>query len=211
MKKPSHESLALAVAEGRASAEDRARVERDPRLAGLAADFRVLLYALDAAPADSGPPEHLLHWARVWARETGPRPSTPIVSRLLGILAFGMPEFAEVRGVATGGPAVLYGDEHHQLDIRIEPSKEETFSIRGQVVPTGDADLCPDSWSIRLVGRDGVVHRAISDEHGVFHFSGLAEISGMALIAERGVDRLIVPRLVSKSGQANARSKDDDR
>ncbi len=208
MKNPSPESLALAVAEGRASAEDRARVERDPNLAGLAAEFRRLLDALKTASVDSGPPEHLLHWARVWAREAAPRPATPVVSRLLEILAFGMPGFAPVRGMAAGGPAVLYGDERHQLDIRMEPLRDDAFSIRGQVVPIGDGGRRLDPWSIRLVARGGEVLQAVSDEDGVFQFPGPVDVDGMALIAERGTERLIVPRLVSK---AIARSKDDDR
>ncbi len=193
----STESLALAIAEGRATPAESARAECDPELGALVTGFRTLLGALDEARTTADVPQALMHWARVWAQEATPRPQT-FVSRILGILAYGAPQLAAVRGAAMGGPAVLYGDEDHQLDVRLEPQHEGAYRVRGQVVPTaktGDSDSGP--WAIRLVRFDGTVIRTHSDDIGDFRFDALREVKGLSLVAERGSKRLIIPRLVT--------------
>ena len=193
----STESLALAIAEGRATPEESARAEGDPKISSLVTGFQNLLGALDEARTTADVPPALMHWARVWAHEAVPRPQT-FVSRILGILAHGAPQLSAVRGTAMGGPAVLYGDDDHQLDVRLKPQHGGTWLVRGQVVPTantGDPDSGP--WAIRLVRSDGTVIRTHSDEIGDFRFDALPDVKGLSLVAERGSKRLIIPRLVS--------------
>lgn len=196
----STETLALAIAEGRASPEEIAQAERDPRLGVLVTGFRKLLSALDEARAlGADPPEALLHWARVWAHEAAPRRPS-VVSRLLEVLAYGAPCLAAVRGVTTGGPAVLYGDDTYHLDVRLEPQEDGAHRIRGQVVPIAETDeKTQGPWSIRVVGPRGMILRALSDEDGDFRVNALPCVNGLSLVAERGSERLIVPRLATPS------------
>jgi hypothetical protein len=211
MMKTSILSLALAIAEGHASPEERAQVESNPELAAQVEEFRRLLGALAEARAFDAPPDHLMHWARVWARQAAPaRPS--MVSRLMEVLAFGVPQTAAVRGVRAGGPAVLYGSEAHQLDVRLEPRKDGTFRMRAQIVPTGDIDDDSRPWSIRMVGTQGSVFRTLSDEDGGFRFDSLPDVAGLSLVAERGTERLIVPRLVAPANEEETEQyrADDD-
>jgi len=187
-------SLALAIAEGHASPEERAQVESNPELAAQVAEFRQLLGALAEARAFDDPPDHLMHWARVWARQAAPaRPSM-------------------VRGVRAGGPAVLYGSEAHQLDVRLEPRKDGTFRMRAQIVPTGEINDDGRPWSIRMVGTQGSVFRTLSDEDGGFRFDSLPDVVGLSLVAERGTERLIVPRLVAPANEEETEQyrADDD-
>lgn len=193
----STESLALAIAEGRATPEESAQAERDPNLGALVTGFRELLGALDEARTTADVPPTLMHWARVWAHEAAPRPQ-PFVSRILGILAYGAPQLAAVRGPAMGGPAVLYGNDDHQLDVRLEPQHDGTCRVRGQVVPIANTDDSGSGpWDIRLVKSDGNVIRTHSDDIGDFRFDALPDAKGLSLIAERGSKRLIIPRLVT--------------
>jgi hypothetical protein len=212
MMKTSILSLALAIAEGHASPAECAQVENNPQLAAQVAEFRQLLEALAEARTFDDPPDHLMHWARVWARQAAPaRPS--MVSRLMEVLAFGVPQTAAVRGVRAGGPAVLYGSETHQLDVRIELRRDGAFRIRAQIVPTGEIDDDCRPWSIRMVGTQGSVFRTLSDEDGGFRFESLPDVAGLSLVAERGTERLIVPRLVTPKGETGAGTHraDDDR
>jgi len=193
----STESLALAIAEGRATPEDSAQAEYDPELGALVTGFRELLGALDEARTTADVPPALMHWARVWAHEAAPRPQT-FVSRILGVLAYGAPQLAAVRGTAMGGPAVLYGDDNYQLDVRLEPQHDGTCRVRGQVVPTANTDDSGSGpWAIRLVKSDGTVIPTHSDDIGDFRFDALPDFRGLSLVAERGSKRLIIPRLVS--------------
>ncbi|MEN8163482.1 MAG: hypothetical protein ABFS37_05090 [Acidobacteriota bacterium] len=204
MMTTSTESLALAIAEGRATPEESAQAECDPKLGALVTGFRKLLGALDDARTTADVPPALMHWARAWAHEATERPQT-FVSRILGILAYGAPQLAAVRGMTLGGSAVLYGDDDHQLDIRLEPQHDGTCRVRGQVVPTantGDSDSGP--WTVRLVGFDGAVMGTRSDEIGDFRFDALPDVKSLSLIAERGSKRLIVPRLVTPMDEVEA-------
>ncbi len=197
----STENLALAIAEGRASHEETAQAERDTRIGALVTEFRELISALDGAREQNAePPEALQHWARVWAHEAAPhRPS--LVSRLLEVLAYGAPCLTAVRGAAAGGPAVLYGDNQYQLDVRLEPEEDGTHRVRGQVVPaTETVETGEGPWSIQVIGPPGVVLRTLSDEHGEFRFDGVHSVTGLSLVAERGSERLIVPRLAAPPG-----------
>jgi len=211
MMKTSTVSLALAIAEGHASPGECAQVESNPELAAQVAEFQQLLEALVEARTFDDPPDHLMHWARVWARQSAPaRPS--MVSRLMEVLAFGVPQTAAVRGVRAGGPAVLYGSETHQLDVRIEPRKDGAYRIRAQIVPTGEINDDCRPWSIRMVGAQGSVFRTLSDEDGGFRFNSLPDVAGLSLVAERGTERLIVPRLVTPANEEETEQyrADDD-
>ena len=190
-------ALALAIAEGRATPKEFAQAASDPKLCAMVTEFRELLGALNEAQATADVPDALMHWARVWVREAAPHPQT-VVSRILDVLAFGAPQLAEVRGGRMGGPAVLYGDNNHQLDVRLEPQHDGTCRIRGQVVPTAHTDDFESGpWAIRLVRSDGAVIRAHSDSIGDFRFDALPNVTGLSLVAERGSMRLIIPRLVA--------------
>jgi len=136
-----------------------------------------------------------------------------MVSRLMEVLAFGVPQTAAVRGVRTGGPAVLYGAETHQLDVRLEPLKDGAYSVRAQIVPTGDIDDDCRPWSVRVVGSNGSVFETLSDEDGGFRFESLPDVAGLSLVAERGTERLIIPRLVTPQGEIEAETyrADNDR
>ncbi len=189
--------LALTIAEGRATPEESAQAECDPKLAALVTGFRELLGAMDEARITADVPPALMHWARVWAHEAVPRPQT-FVSRILGILAYGAPQLSAVRGTSMGGPAVLYGDDDYQLDIRLKPQHDGTWRVRGQVVPTANTSISDSGpWAIRLLRSDGTVIRTHSDEFGDFRFNALPDFKGLSLVAERGSKRLIIPRLVT--------------
>jgi len=210
--KDSTEALALAIADGRGSPDDVIRAERDQRLGAMVAQFRKLLGALDEARVGGPPPEALLHWARVWARETAPG-SPSVISRLLEVLSFGVPGLAEARGVAGAGQAVLYGDERYHLDVRLETGEDGSHRVRGQVLPASDAFSTPEGpWSIRVLGPRGRIATAVSDDYGEFRIDAMDGDRELSLVAERGTERLIVARLATPSDvdAADGKATGDD-
>jgi hypothetical protein len=187
MMKRHDDDLALSLAEGGATS-----TTLEPDVAALVQEYRRLLAALHLAKAETPPmPHNLERWARAWVDTRLPEPEN-LVTRMLRVLATNAPAPA-VRNGHAGGSAVLYGDEHHHVDLRIEPTSEHGLRLRGQVLSLDAADDGP--WHISIVTADGAVRMTDTDAAGEFHLDGVDVTAGTGLVAQRGEARLVVPRL----------------
>jgi hypothetical protein len=181
------DDLALHLAE---SGEPDATLE--PELAALVGDFRRVLGALKIARKEPpAMPPHLERWARAWVDTRLPEPEG-LVSRILSVLATNAPAPA-VRNGHAGGSAVLYGDEKHHVDLRVEPTENNGHRLRGQIL--GLDRQADEPWHISLVGPDGSMYMVDTDATGEFAIEGVPVTTGTSFVAQRGDERLVVARL----------------
>jgi hypothetical protein len=182
------DDLAIALADGQTEAAAQAHAERCQRCLGLVAVYRRLLAALSSQAHDS-PPSHLLRWARAYAglnRE--PRRQWLV----LPMLARGA-ELLSVRGKCLTGGAYLYGDEHHQLDIRIEPSLQGRSRLHGQLLLTSDDPI--RQWTVTVISTDGESAQTCTDAAGEFWLTGVSVGQRATLIGDCQEERIIVTNL----------------
>ena len=114
------------------------------------------------------------------------------------LLSEAAPAAASVRGVGAVGAAFLYGDDRHQLDLRVEPQAGGEVRLHGQVIPLQAP--CERPWIIVAVGPAGDVTRTCSDPAGEFRLECAGSWVGLSLVAENGGDRLVVGHVGTKVG-----------
>jgi len=186
------DSAAIDVVEGVAGEDQLGHLAECGRCRRVVAGYRTAVEVLrGCAEAREGPPEGLLRWARAYARTAG----SPVTLRLrvLSFLAGGAQPVAAVRNGGEPGRAVLYGDEAHHLDLRIDVSQRMGAHVHGQVVPI-DEDT-GRRWQVCAVTFDGSVHLTATDPEGEFWLDGLESWRWMTVVLEDGDERLVVPRV----------------
>jgi hypothetical protein len=182
------DDVVIALADGQAEPTAQAHAERCERCQGLVRAYRRLLTTL-SAESQVSPPPHLLRWARAYASlNSEPRQRWQV----LPMLARGA-ELLSVRGEGLTGGAYLYGDAHHQLDIRIEPSLQGRSHLHGQLLLAGDDPV--RQWTVTFVGADGESAQTFTDEAGEFWLSGVTVGRQATLVADRQEERIIVTNL----------------
>jgi hypothetical protein len=157
-----NDSVVIELIEGGGGPEARRHLDGCDRCRDRADRFRALLTALEASGGEA-PPAGLTAWARAYARTAAP---TARVS-ILDFLAGGRQPVPAVRGALRSEAALLFGDERHQLDLRLEPTAEGRVRVHGQVVPLRGGD--PTSWKISLVTGEGELVTGTTDRFGEFH------------------------------------------
>jgi hypothetical protein len=190
------ELTAIALAEG-AGADPGQHAASCPSCSARVARYRLLLEAL-AAERGSGPPERLLRWARAYARTTASTP--PRHWALLAFLTQGAPLQAAVRG-GMPGSALLFGDDRHQLDLRVDPTPSGRVRLHGQIVPLDASEA--GGWEVIALTAEGTTLRTIADEAGEFQLEAGASWPEMSLLAVRDDRRLVVPRLAPRAAEAD--------
>lgn len=148
---------------------------------------RGALRALEDLREAGAPSVRLTRWAVAYAGCAAPAPAR---FRPLALLAAGAAAHNGIRD-GSAAAAALYGDDEHQLDLRLEPGPHGPH-LHGQVVSLDDGD--PSSWSVVVVGPDGAVAEVASDPYGEFEVEGPAARWGATVIAQRAGNRLVVPR-----------------
>jgi hypothetical protein len=190
------ELTAIALAEG-AGTEGSRHAAGCPSCSARVARYRVLLEALTEARGDA-PPERLLRWARAYARTTTPTP--PLHWAILVFLTQGAPLQAAVRG-GIPGSALLFGDDRHQLDLRVDPTASSRVRLHGQIVPLDAGEA--GGWEVIALTADGGTMRATADQAGEF----VLEVGGswpeVSLVAVRDDQRLVVPRLAPNAAETD--------
>jgi hypothetical protein len=153
--------------------------------------LRRILGVLAASGAPlAEPPQGLMRWAQAYARTAGTaRPRLQVLEFLAG----GNHAVAAVRGQAEPARAVLYGDDAHHLDLRIEADRRGSARLHGQVVPLDSSE--PERWLVSVVTPGGEVHSATTDTAGEFWIEDLSSWRNLSLVAEGEGQRLVVPRL----------------
>jgi hypothetical protein len=182
------DDVAIALADGQTEPTAHAHTERCERCQGLVEAYRHLLATL-SAESQGSPPLHLLRWARAYAGLNSPRQRQ---WQVLPMLARGA-ELLSVRGEGLTGGAYLYGDELHQLDIRIEPSLQGHSRLHGQLLMTGDEPV--RQWTVTVIGTDGETAQTTTDEAGEFWLTGVTVGQRTTLVADRQEERIIVANL----------------
>ena len=181
---------AFAVAENRADHSAQEHLLGCERCRRLVDSYARLLAAMTSAAAHEPPPRGVLSWARAYARtrvETQPRWS------FLPFLSHGAPLAAAVRGGELPGVALLFGDERHHMDIRVEPRPGGEMRLHGQIVPLTEAG--PSPWTVTAVAPSGEARRTVTDLGGEFWFDTVEGWQGTSLVAENEGERLVVARL----------------
>jgi hypothetical protein len=117
---------------------------------------------------------------------------------VLSFLAGGSQPVAAVRGGVAEGRAVLYGDDSHHLDLRIETSRHGTASLHGQVVPLTESEVA--EFRVCAVTVEGGVHVTRTDERGEFWLHGLQSWRFMSVVVESDEERLVVARVGGENG-----------
>jgi hypothetical protein len=179
---------ALAAAENRAGPEVLDHLEGCPRCRRLVADFERLMGVLISSASAPSLPAGLSRWAAAYGRIHSPRNAQWSV---LGLLSRGPGPATALRGELSS-VALLFGDDRHQLDVRIDRDGEQT-RLHGHIVPlSGDG---PSAWRITLISGAGRTRHIASDDRGEFWVDGLGAWQSHSLVAEAGRERLVVARL----------------
>jgi len=180
-------AAALALVQGGGDDVERQHVAVCARCRRLAEECTHLLAGLQAVAEAPAPPQRLLRWARAYALTMEPAPNR---WRALQLLSQGTPLVATTRAAARTGAALLYGDDRHQVDLRIVPTRSGRCRLHGQIVPLASSPVSP--WLISAVGPEGEVVRTTSDDLGEFWLPELESWNGASLVATSGEDRVVV-------------------
>lgn len=179
---------ALTAAEGRAGPGVLDHLEHCPRCRRLVADFERLMGVLRSSASAPSLPAGLSRWAAAYARMHSGRGAQ---WRVLGLLSRGPGHATALRGEIPS-VALLFGDDRHQLDVRIDRDGE-LARLHGHIVPlAGDG---PSAWRITLISGAGHTRHTSSDDRGEFWVDGLEVWQRQSLVAEAGRERLVVARL----------------
>ena len=190
-----NDSVVIELIEGGGGPEARRHLEGCVRCRTALDRFRTLLSAL-RAPLGERPAAGLTAWARAYARTAVP--SAPRVS-VLGFLAGGSQPVAAVRGTLRSEAALLFGDERHQLDLRLEPAAAGRVRIHGQIVPLKGGATSP--WQVSLVTGHGELVTGTTDGTGEFWLDEVRLGPAGSLLVSNEEDRVLVPRLESAEGR----------
>ena len=180
--------VAFTLAEGGTiEPEWQPHLEQCDRCRQLVAQYLQVLEAAESARALSQePPTRVQRWARAYARAaSAPRRRW----LMLPLLAHSWGPVAAVRGGELTGTALLYGDEAHHLDLRIEPSEEGPACLHGQLLDIGDCT--PQSWSITAVTASGETLHTTASENGEFWIDGVESWQSATVIAASDSERLV--------------------
>jgi hypothetical protein len=189
---------AIALAEGDTVADAGRHVASCSSCGRRVARFRGLLEALADARGEP-PPERLLRWARAYARTAAPAPD--LRWSFLTFLTQGAPLAAALRGGGAVGSALLFGDQHHQLDLRVDPTTADRVRLHGQIVPLGAEPAA--GWEVIALTADGRTLRTTADEAGEFWLEAGGSWPEMSLVAVRDDQRLVVPRLAPQAAESD--------
>jgi hypothetical protein len=189
------DSVVIELIEEGGGPEPRRHLEGCARCRATVDRFRALLSAL-RSPQGETPPAGLAAWARAYARTAAP--SSPRV-RVLDFLAGGSQPVPAVRGALRSEAALLFGDERHQLDLRLEPAAEGRVRVHGQIVPLQGGESMP--WQVSLVTGNGEVVTGATDGSGEFWLDEVLLGSAGSLLVSNAEDRVLVPRLESAEGR----------
>jgi hypothetical protein len=189
------DSVVIEMIEGGGGPEARRHFEGCARCRGTVERFRTLLSALKA-PAGETLPAGLAAWARAYARTAAP---AELRVSVLDFLAGGSRPVPAVRGGLRSEAALLYGNESHQLDLRLEPAAEGRVRIHGQIVPLQGGGSSP--WQVSLVTGCGELVTGTTDGMGEFWLDGVLLGPAGSLLVSNADDRVLVPRLESAEGR----------
>jgi hypothetical protein len=184
----------IALAEGADGGEHTAAC---PSCSARVARYRFLLGILADPPRDA-PPERLLRWARAYARTTTSTP--PHQWAILAFLTQGAPLQAAVRG-GIPGSALLFGDDRHQLDLRVDPTPSGRVRLHGQIVPLDAGEA--GGWEVIALTAEGMTMRTTTDQAGEFLLEAGGAWTELSLVAVRDDQRLVVPRLAPKTAETD--------
>lgn len=188
---------ALELAEDRRKAGRAQLLESNPELRREVEEYELLFDAIEASRSEGAPPEHLLHWARSWAR-TVSKPAPALPTRILSLLSRRRLSVPAVRSAYSATEAGLYGDDQFQLDLRVEESRDGSWRLRGQLVSLQSEQ---ENWTIRILGPGAGARIARCDEYGEFSLGNLPRDSSLSLVAESGSCRLYLPRVGGPAGE----------
>jgi hypothetical protein len=184
------EATALAAAEGTADPRVVEHLGGCNRCRDLVASFARLVRVLSSRPENGEIPGGLQRWAQAYARTRDRQPSPFSV---LGLLSRGAPFATATRGGALHGVALLFGDERHQVDVRIQSSDGESVCVHGHIVPLQEST--DDPWEITVLPGSGASLRTTTDPHGEFWLEEVQGWQSLSLVATNGRERLVVARL----------------
>lgn len=186
------DAAAIRLAEGAGEDEARAHAAQCSRCANLVEQYQAVLDAVQAARRTvTELPSGLMRWARAYTRTVVPERR----SRFLPFLAQGATAVAAVRSGQQPGVAMLYGDEQHHLDVRMEPQRRGGHRLHGQLVPLQDASVA--GWLVTAVAASGQTRQTTTNEAGEFWFDAVTSGEGLSLVAEKDNDRIVVVRVLT--------------
>ena len=188
-------SVVIELIEEGGGPEARRHLDGCARCRATVERFRGLLQALEA-PAALEPPRGLTAWARAYARSVA---STARRVSVLSFLAGGTQPVPAVRGGLRSEAALLFGDERHQLDLRLEPAAEGRVRVHGQIVPLHAGR--PGSWQVSLITGGGEVVMGATDGSGEFWLDEVLLGSAGSLLVHNAEERVVVPRVESAEGR----------
>jgi len=180
------DAAAMTLAKGGADDAARAHAARCPQCEGVVAAFRRLYDTVAEVAGSEAPPDRLLRWAKAYAR-TRVQPRRRWT--LLGLLSGGTPLVPAVRGGGLTEIALLFGDDRHHLDLRVEPGHHGGARLHGHVVPL-QGDLT-GRWNVTVVVPDCETFRTDTDAAGEFWLQGISDWERASLVAA-GSETVIV-------------------
>jgi hypothetical protein len=190
---------AMNLAEGAEPGSAAEHCARCEQCRTLVEDYRTLLAAVTEATEHGTPPPSLMRWASAYA---GTRPVERIGSSLLALLGGGAALVPAVRG-GTPEIALLYGDDTHHLDLRVDPDDADRSRLHGHLVHLAGGPA--HGFGISLVTADGSTRQTRTDAAGEFWLDDVPGWEHASLVATSDEQRLVVARL-GRPREASTRS-----